>query len=96
MALQTAFIYKPASWAHSYQEAYSAKQEDGLSKCTITEQPYNVDEERYHLSGLIMSLGNTRKIHRFFASSVEAQEALEAERLAVIKSFMAGFSLNPL
>jgi hypothetical protein len=92
--LQTAFIYKPAKWESNGQNGL--KQNDGLSRCYIREEPYNIPEERFLLSGHILSLVNTRGIHEFHPTAEAAQKALEGYRLELLKSFMAGFALNPL
>jgi hypothetical protein len=94
MALQTVFAYQAAKWESNGQNGL--KQNDGLSRCYIREEPYNIPEERFLLSGYILSLVNTRGLHEFHPTAEAAQKALEAHRLELIKSFMQGFALNPL
>jgi hypothetical protein len=72
------------------------KQIDGLSHCYIREEEYNVPEERFLLSGQILSLRNTCSLHEFYPTAEAAKEALEAHRLELLKSFMAGFTISPL
>jgi hypothetical protein len=94
--LQTAFIYKPAKWECVNELNNTLQAWDNLSQCHIEEQPYNVPSERYLLSGLILSIANTRKLHEFHPTAEAAKEALEAHRLELLKSFMAGFTISPL